>query len=188
MFGKNMLSRKINIVLYEKNQPPQTLKGKLYYDKKIKTWYVAFGGENVPAPENVSRFIINNTLHLEKVGTNSYSYLDFNEFIQRDKQLKTAKTDIDPAQIYSSIVKAQTRLERNKSALEKIIPIVMIIIALIGVGIFIAIVWSSTGQNMLEISKNFNEATKTLASLIEKQNQIISNCNLPTPPSAPAPR
>jgi hypothetical protein len=81
--------------------------------------------------------------------------------------------DITPSDLYTALVKAEMRRERMKSTMEKLLPIVMVVIAMIGIGIFLAIVWSTTANSMKEISVNFDSAMKALQNLTTEQNSLI---------------
>jgi hypothetical protein len=160
---------RVNLFLKETNNFV-TLDGKIKYDKKDKMWFLQIKKEKIPVPQNIWDFVIDKNIYMIRTGTDQYAILNV-------KNIATGHEpqvyDITPSDLYTALVKAEMRRERMKSTMEKLLPIVMVVIAMIGIGIFLAIVWSTTANSMKEISMNFDSAMKTLQNLTMEQNNLI---------------
>jgi hypothetical protein len=170
MFGFGQLKKKVKVVYMEEGEPATTFDTHIIYKKDEKKWYLKLKKEEIPCPENVFNFLYGNCLFVVRKGLNEYSFADMKKFISEGK---IEEYTIPPHEFYTAILNAQLRAERMKTNLEKILPIAIMIITLIGVGVFIAIVWSTTGQNMAQISANFDSAMKVLQNLTMEQNNLI---------------
>lgn len=162
------LKKKVKVFLFDEMNGWRELKTSLEYSKSDKIWYLKLGNERIPAPENVMSLGIGNKLFVMRKGLNSYSFLNM-----KNKAVGTDPTEVPvpPSELYTQITKAAMRLERMKSTMERMLPIIFMAIGVITIGVFIAIVWSSTASSLQEISKNFAIAMEKLESVIAAKNQ-----------------
>jgi hypothetical protein len=169
MFG-NLFRKKYEIFLFEKNQGWKKVKGSLVYLKDENAWELRFGGERLPVKEDIFNYIFDkNKLMIRREGPNQYLIVNPNEITKQGLPSRL----INPEDIARALIRAVERRERLKGFWEKNMPIIMMGIGLILVGIFIAIVWSSTGNNMLQISQNFKEAMYVLNNITQTQLEIL---------------
>ncbi len=169
MIFSKLFSKKVTVNLYEKGFGWRKIKGKITYDRDIKKWFLEFEKERLPVTEKIFSSVFNNEIIVIRYGPNSYSILE----IYPDKKEPKEESYIKSEDIYEALTKAQLRYERLKSPIERFLPVVMIGIALIFVGIFIAIVWSSTGQQLNQISANFKDAMNVLQNITTTQLEIL---------------
>lgn len=166
----DLFKKKVVCHLYDNISGWKEVKTSIKYSKNDKMWFLYLGKEKIPAPENIFNLAINGRLFLVRKGPNYYTFLDLNNPIDF-KEIK--EVDVPPSELYTQLVKATMRLERMKGMLEKFIPIIMVVIALIAVGIFIAIVWNSVAGSLSEISKNFATAMERLAEIEKAKNMTV---------------
>lgn len=165
----NMLKKKIICHVYDKINGWKEFKTNIEYDKNGKIWLLKIQNEKIPVPENVLNLSVNGRIFVVRKGLNSYSFLDLANPIS----LEPKEIEVPPTELYTQITKAAMRLERMKSTLEKILPIILMVIALVGVGIFIAVVWSSVANSLNEISKNFALAMEKLEKIVSSNVTLI---------------
>jgi len=169
MFG-NLFHKKYTIFLYEKNQGWRKYKGILKYLKDENVWELHFGGEKIPVGEDIFNFIFDkDKLMIRREGPNRYLIINPNQVLAEGVPSRV----INPEDIARALTRAVERRERLKGFWEKNMPIVMMGIGLILVGIFIAIVWSSTANSLQEISQNFKEAMLVLNNITQTQLEIL---------------
>jgi hypothetical protein len=167
----DFFKKKVRVNLYLKETGNFILlNGAIKYDKKDKLWFLRVNKEKIPVPQNIWDFVIDKNLYLIRTGTDQYAILNIRNIASGHNPIVY---NISPSDLYTALVKAEMRRERMKSSWERMLPIIMMVIALVGVGIFIAIVWSSTGNSLKDISVNFDSAMKILQNLTLEQNQLI---------------
>lgn len=188
--------KKMTVYLYDKNW--YKLNGILRYDRNDKRFYIIFGKEKLPVTDEILNSIICDTLFIVRKGLNDYVILEPHlvEFVKQTVEKDGKMTEvivpvfdkvtnpelisfttkeIDPATIYGALLDAELRKERQKSNFERLLPILMMCIALVAVGIFIAIVWGQTSSSLERIAVNLNEMAGKLenATLILKHGQTL---------------
>lgn len=169
MMFLDLLSKKVNVFFREKGELKfRKIKGKLKYDRKEKKWYLKFGNENLPAPENIYDYMFCDNIIVVRTGANTYQFLNpyTNDPSEPDKYT------IPPEDIYTATIKATMRLERMKGMLERFLPIIFVVIAAIGIAIFFVIIWSNVAQSLEKISENFAQAMKSLENVIAKSEMV----------------
>jgi len=169
MFG-SLFKKKLRILLYEKNIGWQELKGTLSYKKDRKEWMLEFAGEKLPAPKNIFELICKNTLIVRREAPDKYIFLNPNVV---SKEGKMEEYEIPPEEIVRAFIRAEERRLRMASFWERNIALIVSFIVIIIVGIFIAIVWSSTGDSIREISQNFKDAMLVLNNITQTQLEIL---------------
>lgn len=180
-----LFSKKYEIFLYEKNQGWKKFKGRLKYFKEEKAWELQFGGERIPVGEDIFNYIFDkNKIMIRREGPNQYLIINPNTASPQGLEAKI----VPPEEIARALVRAVERRERLKGFWDKNLPIITMAIALIIVGIFIAIVWSSTGESMKTISANFKDAMNVLQNVTQTQLEILQKMRgVETLPSLPTP-
>jgi hypothetical protein len=180
-----LFSKKYEIFLYEKNQGWKRLKGKLKYIKEEKAWELQFGGEKIPVGEDIFSYIFDkNKLIIRREGPNQYLIINPNTASPEGLEAKL----VPPEEIAKALIRAVERRERLKGFWEKNLPIITMAIALIIIGVFIAIVWSTTGESMKTISTNFKGAMDVLQNITQTQLEILQKIRgVETLPSLPTP-
>ena len=167
---ENLFRKKYEIFLFEKNQGWRKVNGSLVYLKDENAWELRFAGERLPVKEDIFNYIFDkNKLMIRREGPNQYLIINPNEITKQSLPSRL----INPEDIARALIRAVERRERLKGFWEKNMPIIMMGIGLILVGIFIAIVWSSTGGSIKEISENFKEAMYVLNNITQTQLEIL---------------
>jgi len=179
----SLFSKKYDIFLYEKNQGWKRFKGKLKYLKEDKAWELQFGGEKIPVGEDIFNYIFDkNKLMIRRESPNQYLIINPNTASPQGLEAKV----VPPEEIAKALVRAVERRERLKGFWEKNLPIITMAVALIIIGIFIAIVWSTTGESMKTISANFKSAMDVLQNVTQTQLEILQKVRgVETLPSLP---
>jgi len=168
------MSKKIKVFYIEKGLKPNFLKTKMFYSREEKKWYLKINKERIPTPENIFDLLYDNAIFVVRKSPNEYEFLNMNDPLQKTKINEFEKYTVPPEEIYSSLIKAEIRKERNKSAKEKILPIILVVIAMVGVGLFIAIAWSSTGEKMAAMAGSFDSAMARLENITKMQEETFS--------------
>lgn len=172
MLFETAFKRPVNVFFYEKGRGWEKIKTTITYDKDNKKWFLKIKKDKIPCPENIFDLITCNTLILLRVGPNEYRFVNLKVLGERQEP---EIYRIPPDELYEAIKRAEMRRERMKSFWERFMPIILLVIAFIAIGIFIAIVWSSTGEKITKISENFAEAMKVLQNITETQTQLIKS-------------
>jgi hypothetical protein len=184
--------------LFEKNQGWRKIKATLTYLKDEQVWELRFGGERIPVGEDIFNYLFDkDKFIIWREGPNKYTFINPNlavaeEFLTGKPKTKkenvgipTAK-GVEPEEIARALLRATERRERFKSFWEKNMPLLLMGVALVCVGIFIAIVWSSTGESFKTISANFKDAMQILNNITQTQLEILREARgvatLPTRP------
>ena len=165
MFG---LKKKIRVFYIEKGEKPKLLKTKIVYKKDEKKWYVKIKRDSVPAPENIFEYIHGDTLIVVRRSPNMYDFLK----IPVDDKGEIENMIIPPEELYTALIRAQERKERNKSAMDKLIPIISVSIIIIVIGVFMAIAWGSVGDKMTAMASTFDAAMAKLNNITATQMEI----------------
>jgi len=179
----SLFRKKYTIFLHEKNQGWKRYKGSLKYLKDEKAWELHFGGEKIPVGEDIFNFIFDkDKLMIYREGPNQYLIINPNATSPKGLEAKI----IPPEEIAKSLIRAVERRERLKGFWDRNLPIVTMAMALIIIGVFIAIVWSSTGESMKTISANFKDAMAILQNITQTQLEILQKVRgVETLPSLP---
>lgn len=164
------LKKKVKVFLIEKGERPRFFKTKMVYNRDEKKWYVKSKGESIPTPENIFDYMKDNVLMIVRKGPNIYEFVNLKN-IEDTQELEFAV--IPPDELYSSVIKAELRKERNKSFKEKLLIYIAVSIVVVSLGIFLYIAWNSIGENMKAVSSNFEIAMQHLQNITEKQNELI---------------
>jgi len=86
-------------------------------------------------------------------------------------------------------MRAEERRLRTLGFWEKNLPIITAFLVVIMVGIFIAIIWSTTGESMKTVSANFKDAMNVLQNITQTQLEILQKIRgAETLPSLPTPK
>lgn len=167
IFFKSAFKKPIICHVYDKVSGWRKYKTCIEYDKRDKMWFLKLEHEKIPVGEYIFDLTFNGELIVKRTGPNTYEFLDIREL---DKKQSIETLVVPPSELYSAMVKAQARFERMRGTMEKLLPIVMVSIVVIIIGIFIAIVWSSVGDNMVKISENFKVAMASLEEAMKYRN------------------
>jgi hypothetical protein len=181
----SLFSKKYEIFLYEKNQGWKKFKGRLKYLIEEKAWELQFGGEKIPVGEDIFNYIFDkNKIIIRREGPNQYLIINPNAVSPEGLEAKV----VPPEEIAKQLIRAVERRERLKGFWDRNLPIITMATALIIIGIFIAIVWSSTGESMKTISANFKGAMDVLQNITQTQLEILQKLRgVETLPTIPTP-
>jgi hypothetical protein len=186
-FGSPLFKKKIRVMLYEKNIGWRDLKGTLKYNKDTKEWMLHFAGEKLPAPKNIFDLVWNETVFIVREQPDKYTFLkpkiDF-----KTGEVTADEYTIPPEEIARAFIRAEERRLRTLGFWEKNLPIITAFFVVIMVGIFIAIIWSTTGESMKTISANFKGAMDVLQNITQTQLEILQKLRgVETLPTIPTP-
>ena len=171
LFKKDSLFKKsLKVLVFETNEIKQ-YKGKLFWDKSKKKWFLTFGKEKIPAQETILDKILNNTIIVVREALDKYKIYNPKEFFEKKEERKPI--EIDPSDIQEEMIKAEIRRQRIRTALQNLLPIIMMVIGLIGIGIFIAIVWSSTGENIAKIASKLDSTMAKWQNITQTQDILF---------------
>lgn len=148
----------------------------LTYDKNQKKWFLnlsgMFKGESLPLPENFFDYVLNDTIILKRIGLNRYELIK----IETEGKSKIEEYPIEPEEISLAILSKERIIKSRLSFFEKLMPILLFVISIIGVGIFFAIILGAYGDFMKKTTEEFRlameiyrNATLELANTIKQQ-------------------
>lgn len=154
---------------------------KLIYDKNSKQHFIKIKEDKIPAPENIYDYVVNDYIFIRREGTSTYRFLKPKPDAEKEEINFESGYLVTPEQFYEELARMHARLERMKGWLTKFMPLILVAIIAIVIGVFISIVWSSTGSNLEKISANFDEAMKILQNITLEQNKLLSEIAIGKP-------
>ena len=137
----------------------------LKYDKQSKKWWLHLSGklkgEKIPVTGNLFDYLHGNHLIIVRQGLDKYNLIKI-----EDKE-KITEYPIKPEEIAEAYAQKERLIYARKGLLEKFLPIIFLVIAMIGFGIFLAIV-----------NQTFTQKLELIANTILQSAEIYRNATL----------